>query len=86
MVSIRYGSGVVLAKRKPKVTEPRKMRPTPQRPTIPFAALFRMFVLGAVAVVASAYAIYRHYTVPPMKMLVPVPSTSASEIEIETTP
>lgn len=76
----------MLAKRKPKVTADRKLRPTPQRPKIPLAALFRMFVLGTVAIFASAYAIYRHYTVPPMKMLVPVPTTSASEIEIETTP
>ena len=72
---------MVLAKRKPGITEPRKPRPVPQRPTIPFGALLRMFLIGSIAVVASIYAVYRYYTVPYQKMLVPKPA--ASEIEIE---
>ena len=82
----------MLAKRKPKnrrsITEPRKgglaERTVPQRPRIPFATLLRMFLLGSVAVVASVYAIWRYYTVPYQKMLVPKPA--ASEVEIEWEP
>jgi hypothetical protein len=44
-----------------------------ERPRMPLALVFRIFVLGAVAVVASAYAIYRHYYVPRPSMLVPAP-------------
>ena len=40
-----------------------------------------MFLIGSIAVVASIYAVYRYYTVPYQKMLVPKPA--ASEIEIE---
>jgi len=35
-----------------------------------------MFVVGVVAVVASAYAIWRYYTVPRAKMIVPAPTTT----------
>lgn len=73
----------MLAKRKPPVTEPRKPRPIPQRPTIPLGALIRMFLIGSVAVVASIYAIWRHYTVPYQKMLVPKPAASEVEIEVQ---
>ncbi|AKU97278.1 hypothetical protein AKJ09_03942 [Labilithrix luteola] len=45
---------------------------------VPYGALFRMFLLGSVAVVAAIYAIWRHYTVPHVPMLVPV--TAPTEI------
>ncbi|MCL2725829.1 MAG: hypothetical protein FWD69_15485 [Polyangiaceae bacterium] len=48
----------------------------PERPRVPLAALIRMFVVGVVAVVASAYAIWRYYTVPRAKMIVPAPTTT----------
>lgn len=72
----------MLAKKKPNVTS----RPTPQRLKVPVVLFVRVFLLGSVAVVACAYAIYRYYTVPYVPMLVPVPSASASEIEIEVAP
>lgn len=40
-----------------------------------------MFLIGSVAVVASLYAVWRYYTTPYQKMLVPKPP--ASEVEIE---
>jgi hypothetical protein len=43
-----------------------------------------MFILGSVAVIASVWAIWHHYTTPRTPMLVPAPS--ASEIEIEVPP
>jgi hypothetical protein len=43
---------------------------------MPFTVLARMFLIGSVAVVASGYAIYRHYYVPRPSMLMPVPSAS----------
>ncbi|MFO0738680.1 MAG: hypothetical protein U0270_22475 [Labilithrix sp.] len=72
---------MVLAKRKPSVTDPRKPRAIPERPTIPVGILLRMFLIGSVAVVASLYAVWRYYTTPYQKMLVPKPP--ASEVEIE---
>ena len=42
-----------------------------------------MFLIGGVAVLASTYAIWRHYTVPYQKMLVPKPAASEVEIEVE---
>ena len=74
----------MIGKPKRKVTEPRPARPVPTRPKIPLSMLFRMFVLGAVAVVACVWALWRHYTVPLAPMLVPVPS--ATEIEVEPPP
>ncbi|MCL2777050.1 MAG: hypothetical protein FWD73_03525 [Polyangiaceae bacterium] len=60
------------------------MPATPEPPRIPFAALFRMFVIGSVAIAAAAYAIWRHYTVPLAPMLGPAPSATeipAPELE-----
>ena len=34
--------------------------------------LLRMFVLGMVAVLASCWALWRHFTIPRMPMVVPV--------------
>ena len=75
----------MLGKKKRSVVEPRPLPPRPARLRVPVIMLFRMFVIGTVAVVASAYAIWRHYTVPPAPMLVPAPSSPA-EIEIEQSP
>lgn len=74
----------MIGKRKRGVTEPRPPRPVPSRPKIPPMMVFRMFVLGAVSIVACVWAIWRHYTVPRSPMLVPVPT--ATEIEIEPPP
>jgi hypothetical protein len=72
-------------KRKPRsVTEPRKPLGAVRTPKVPVRVLFRMFVLGSVAVIASAWAIWRHYSVPRVPMLQPVPT--ASEIPIEPSP
>jgi hypothetical protein len=46
---------------------------------MPFGVLIRMFVLGSVAVVASGYAVYRHYTFTPPPMLVSAPAPAPSE-------
>lgn len=58
-------------------------RPRPERPRIPVAMLIRMFLFGSIAIVACIWALWRHYTVPRPSMLQPVPSSTASEIEIE---
>ena len=71
----------VIGKRTRSITEPRMARPQPQRIRYPVAVLLRMFLLGSVAIVGSAWALWRNYTNPHMPMLVPVPS--ASEIEVE---
>lgn len=60
---------MALAKKKRKGPPPK-----PEQPRIPTALLFRMFVLGSVAVVAAVWALYRYYTVPRRPMLVPVES------------
>ena len=48
---------------------------------MPFVVMFRAFVLGSISIAACVWAIWRHYTIPPAPMLVPVPT--ATEIEIE---
>lgn len=53
-----------------------------ERPRMPFALLFRMFVLGSIAVGASVYAIYRHYYVARPSMLMPRPSATTDEPEL----
>jgi hypothetical protein len=47
----------------------------------PPASLFRIVLFASLAVASAGWAIWRHYTVPPARMLVPKPA--ASEIEIE---
>jgi hypothetical protein len=86
----------VIKKKKRRLTDGLPERPTPGRLRYPVVVLFRMFVIGSVAIIACLWAIWRHYNVPRVPMLVPVtatpsPSTSpsaaaASEIEIETAP
>lgn len=80
------GEGMIGKRKKRSITERRPGPPRPERPRIPPALLIRMFVVGSIAVVASVWALWRHYTVPRMPMLVPVPSATASETEIEIEP
>ncbi|MBX3222800.1 MAG: hypothetical protein KF795_19965 [Labilithrix sp.] len=73
----------MIGKKKRKVTEAR----APQRISYPVAVLVRMFVIGSVAVIASVWAIWRHYAVPRPPMVVPATlAPSPSEIEIDTSP
>lgn len=44
---------------------------------MPFGVIFRVFLIGSVAVGASIYALYRHYYVPRPSMLMPVPPGGA---------
>lgn len=55
-----------------------KHPPKPEHTGVPFNMAIRMFLIGSVAVAASLYAIWRHYSVPRTPMLVPAPSASAS--------
>jgi hypothetical protein len=72
-----------IVKRGPKgVTEPRKRIGVAPATKVPVRVLFRMFVLGSVAVIAAAWAIWRHYSVPRVPMLRPAPT----EIEVEPSP
>lgn len=48
-----------------------------ERPRMPFTVLARMFLIGSVAIVASGYAIYRHYCIARPSMLMAVPSATA---------
>ena len=80
---------LVIGKKKRIVTEGPRRRPKPERVSYPVAVLIRMFLIGAVAVIASIWALWRHYTIPLAPMVVPVPpaqSAGETEIEIETTP
>ena len=84
----------VFGKKKRRKGEPPRAPLHLERPAIPASALFRMFVLGSISVIACVWAIWRHFAVPRPPMLVPVPATSTvsspgggeGEIEIETTP
>ncbi len=53
---------------------------------MPFGVMLRVFVVGVVAVGASTYAIYRHYSVPRPSMLKRVPSTDAGPPELVPAP
>jgi hypothetical protein len=57
-----------------------------EHPRIPFGVLFRMFVLGSIAIVASSYAIYRHYYVTRPSMLMPRPTATATADDVESLP
>lgn len=74
----------MIGKPKRKITEPRVL-PVPTRPRIPVMILFRMFVIGSVAIVACIWAIWRHYMVPRVPLVVPAPP-AATEIEVEPPP
>lgn len=54
----------------------RKVPPTPTNWKIPGNLLFRMFVLGSVAIVACCWGIWRYYFVPRTPMLVPAPTAT----------
>ncbi len=47
---------------------------------MPIGVVFRVFLIGSIAIGASGYAIYRHYYVPRPSMLMPVPAPSASDL------
>jgi hypothetical protein len=53
-----------------------------ERPRMPLMVLLRAFVLGSVAVTASIYAIWRHYSVPrpSMRMAIPAAEPAASDL------
>jgi hypothetical protein len=53
-----------------------RVRGKPQRWRVPGFMLFRMFVIGSVAIGASIWALYRHYSTTRPPMLVPAPSAS----------
>jgi hypothetical protein len=74
----------VFGQEKRKFTDLAKPARRPQRVRYPIAVLFRMFVIGSIAVIGAAWALWRHYTVPHVPMVVPAPS--ASEIEVEPPP
>ncbi|CAN5850751.1 hypothetical protein BH11MYX4_BH11MYX4_60600 [soil metagenome] len=57
-----------------------------ERPRMPFGVLLRMFLLGSVAVVASGYAIYRHYFVPRPSMLAPAPAAESASSDFVPSP
>ncbi|HVH46705.1 MAG TPA: hypothetical protein VM925_30395 [Labilithrix sp.] len=75
----------MIGKKKRKVTDPLEPPPRPELIRFPVAALFRMFVIGSIAVIGAVWAIWRHYTVPRAPMIVPA-APAASEIEIEPAP
>lgn len=50
-----------------------------ERPRMPIGVIFRVFLIGSIAVGASSYAIYRHYCVPRPSMLAPVPPAPAPD-------
>lgn len=67
------------------VKEKNKPKPRPpERIDVPFGTLIRMFVFGALAVVAASYAMYRYYFVP--RAPVGDAGGSPSEIPIELEP
>lgn len=72
----------MLGKPKRTIVDGPKARPQPQRIRYPAAVLFRMFVLGSVAVIAAIWALWRHYTVPPAPMVRPVPAPTEIEVEL----
>lgn len=45
--------------------------------TMPFGVMFRVFVLGAVSVLAAGYALFRHYAIPRPPMRAPIAVDSA---------
>lgn len=47
-----------------------------ERPRMPAALFFRIFVIGSISIVAAGYAIWRHYFVPRPSMLAPIPSAT----------
>lgn len=53
-----------------------------ERPRMPLGVLFRAFLLGSVAIVASSYALYRHYFVPRPSMLAPAPPPAPASSEM----
>ena len=65
-------------RRKNKKTKSLDLTKPVEHPRMPIGVMFRAFLVGSVAVVASSYAIYRHYYVARPSMLEPVPSAAPS--------
>lgn len=61
-----------------KKTQGLDLKKPVERPRMPFFVMLRMFLIGSVAVVASSYAIYRHYYVPRPSMRAPVSDAGPS--------
>jgi hypothetical protein len=49
-----------------------------ERPRMPISIMVRIFIVGSISVGASAYGIYRHYSIPRPSMLMPVPEAGAT--------
>ena len=65
-------------KKRTKKTKSLDLAKPVERPRMPFAVIFRVFVIGSIAVGASSYALYRHYYVPRPSMLQPLPPAGAA--------
>src|SRR5262249_40575429 len=52
---------IVIGNKKRKITDERRLPSQPERIKVPVVVLFRMFVIGSVAVVASIWALWRYY-------------------------
>lgn len=63
----------MLSSRERKAKE-RGRKKSRERPPMPAALFFRIFVVGSVSIVAASYAIYRHYYVARPPMVVPAPA------------
>lgn len=62
-----------VVKKRPKKRKNLDLTKPVERPRMPFGVLFRIFVIGSIAVGASGYALYRHYFVTRPSMLQPAP-------------
>jgi hypothetical protein len=79
-------AGVAVQKKSKRKTKHLDLTKPVEHPRIPFGVLFRMFVLGSIAIVASSYAIYRHYYVTRPSMLMPRPTATATADDVESLP
>jgi hypothetical protein len=71
-------------KKKPSVTTPREKKRASTVPSSFSFPLVRTYLLAAIGVLASAYGVWRYYTVPRPSMLAPrAPAPAPSEIPIE---
>lgn len=64
-------------RRRPKKRKNLDLTKPVERPRMPLGVIFRVFLIGSVAIGASGYAIYRHYYVPRPSMLMAVPPATS---------
>jgi hypothetical protein len=81
-------SGKPFGKKTRKITAPRPFGPRVTQIAVPYGVVFRAFILGAVAVGACLWAIFRHSNQGPLPMhrtdaAPPSASAHPTEIEIE---